>query len=385
MSDGNEALIQCSDAPILQAIDLESNSPTSRSLRRKRLTRPRKLTFNSDSDSGDNSECSGTGLSELSENPDYSSDGDIPDFNTMLSSNPVFRTTSTKTPPCRCAASRPSHTYNTRHKPDPAKLDRKCTCPSWDSIWKKTRARFENGREHLKVTAAVKKMRDRYANEKKRSKRMHAWPLPEGNKPTSKFQQLNKRLEELGFEYKRGTGDCVRGAILNGFLEFSGQASCLDRTVIDIEFEGDDEYTPDCTHRITATLRDLLLQEESSWSRRNSPEEGATATILCDRIKQAGYDSSACEGGVYWASGLCIGKLSLETEFEHCFDCSGFGKCKDMFDGDLHCEDCGNHADSYYGCRRCDWPRVCDVESTKSAIQTALTSGCCDVLPTFTF
>ena len=290
----------------------------------------------------------------------------------------LLETTSTQTPPCRCAATQGLHEYNTRKRPTepPSTLHRECSCPSWEEVQ-------QEAREVVTTRSKLKRVRDthrrRYARERERMEKIYAWPVPANTKRRNKFQIINDKLATLGFQYEKGVGSCARAGILNGHIKFETEAD-LDQVVYTNEEEVGLML---CPHRVTATLRDLLLQTEPTG---DYSQRGA---VYCDALKSHGNSETACCEGTFFVTGMCKGKFVLnrgDMETVHCSRCFGFGACERIRDdaGTLeHCDICGFHYPSPM--EVCE--NICNPQNIPDAIlnpicaMMALKSGCSDEIP----
>ena len=159
----------------------------------------------------------------------------------------------------------------------------------------------------------------------------------EMKKRKCRLNNINAKLEELGFPASKETGNCVRNAIYHEYVDFSGSPSDLDQVVY--------SDTLNCGHVANATIRDLLKQPD--WGGNDYDEGLEGATVSCPTCDPDSDDSDFDENygnNRTYVTGACRGTPRFDSgkSHNHCTKCPLFGECI----GDYrfsHCSRCDEH------------------------------------------
>jgi len=111
---------------------------------------------------------------------------------------------------------------------------------------------------------------------------------------------------------------------------------------------------PECESELTATVQDLLEQEDYGCDYEMGSEGGALKCTNCcvkcqgyskAKMKKCKHDPDGFQG--WYVTGMCHGEFGMNCGkfVNHCTECPGLGDC---VDDKCHCNKCGKHC--YGGC-----------------------------------
>lgn len=152
---------------------------------------------------------------------------------------------------------------------------------------------------------------------------------------------INVRLQKLGIDPER-VSICVKAAMAKGHIIFNGEATDLERFVIEDEY--DDHY-------FKVFVKDVLYMKDLGM---DFGDGAINSPIVCTCCKT---EDNKTPQHVYLTH-LCTGTpfFDIGRQNNHCTECPAFGKCLGDY-RESHCLDCNKHwfeGNSGFPCDHCN-------------------------------